>query len=66
MADIKKLYSRAKQLYQKGRLQDAKKVFEKVLHVTNQKSTIVAIGNMGGMGAETAEFFENRSSINND
>ncbi len=42
------------------------KVFEKVLHVTNQKSTIVAIGNMGGMGAETAEFFENRSSINND
>jgi len=42
------------------------KVFEKVLHVTNNMATIVAIGNMGGMGAETAEFFENRSSINND
>jgi len=41
-------------------------VFEKVLSVTVDKSTIVAIGNMGGMGAETAEYFEHRSSINND
>ncbi len=42
------------------------KVFEKVLHVTKNMATIVAIGNMGGMGAETAEFFENRSFIKND
>ena len=42
------------------------KVFEKVLSVTDKLSTIVAIGNMGGMGAETAEFFEHRSSIDND
>lgn len=42
------------------------KVFEKVLSVTVNKSTTLAIGNMGGMGAETAEFFENRSSINYD
>ncbi|MCX6234774.1 MAG: poly-gamma-glutamate synthase PgsB [Bacteroidetes bacterium] len=37
------------------------KVFEKVLSVTEKISTIVAIGNMGGMGAVTAEFFEHRS-----
>ena len=42
------------------------KVFEKVLSVTVKMSTTLAIGNMGGMGAETAEFFENRSSINYD
>jgi len=41
------------------------KVFEKVLAVTKKMSTIVAIGNMGGMGAETSEYFEHRSSINN-
>jgi len=41
-------------------------VFEKVLSMTVEKSTIVAIGNMGGMGAETAEYFEHRSSLNND
>jgi poly-gamma-glutamate synthase PgsB/CapB len=38
------------------------KVFEKVLTVTEKMSTIIAIGNMGGMGAETAEFFEHRSN----
>jgi poly-gamma-glutamate synthase PgsB/CapB len=38
------------------------KVFEKVLSLTEKLSTTLAIGNMGGMGAETAEFFENRSS----
>lgn len=38
------------------------KVFEKVLSVTEKMSTIIAIGNMGGMGAETAEFFEHRSN----
>jgi len=37
------------------------KVFEEVLSVTDKRSTIVAIGNMGGMGAETADFFEHRS-----
>jgi len=37
------------------------KVFEQVLSVTEKISTTVAIGNMGGMGAETAEFFEHRS-----
>ncbi len=42
------------------------KVFEKVLFITEKNSTIIAIGNMGGMGAETAEYFENRSSIKND
>jgi poly-gamma-glutamate synthase PgsB/CapB len=38
------------------------KVFEKALSITNIQSTIIAIGNMGGMGAETAEYFENRSA----
>jgi poly-gamma-glutamate synthase PgsB/CapB len=37
------------------------KVFENVLSVTEKISTIVAIGNMGGMGAATVEFFEHRS-----
>lgn len=37
------------------------KVFEKILSVTEKMSTIVAIGNMGGMGAETVEFFKHRS-----
>jgi gamma-polyglutamate synthase len=41
-------------------------VFEKILSVTEKTSTIVAIGNMGGMGAETVEFFENRSMMNHD
>lgn len=41
-------------------------VFEKVLAITGNISTIVAIGNMGGMGAETAEYFDNRSSMNYD
>lgn len=38
------------------------KVFEKILSVTDKMSTTVAMGNMGGMGAETSEFFENRST----
>jgi len=37
-------------------------VFEKILSITKTASTIIAIGNMGGAGAETAEFFEHRSS----
>lgn len=42
------------------------KVFETVLSITDKVSTTVAVGNMGGMGADTADYFENRSSINND
>lgn len=41
-------------------------VFEEILSVTDDMSTIVAIGNMGGMGAETSEFFEHRSTRNYD
>ncbi|MCB0823064.1 MAG: poly-gamma-glutamate synthase PgsB [Bacteroidales bacterium] len=37
------------------------RVFETVLSLTDKSSTTVAIGNMGGIGAITAEFFENRS-----
>lgn len=37
------------------------KVFESILALTEKVSTIVAIGNMGGMGAITVEFFKNRS-----
>jgi len=41
------------------------KVFENILSVTDKMSTIVAIGNMGGMGAEIVEYFEHRV-IKND
>ncbi|MCB0804302.1 MAG: poly-gamma-glutamate synthase PgsB [Bacteroidales bacterium] len=37
------------------------KIFEKVLALTPGQSTIVAIGNMGGRGAETVEYFKHRS-----
>lgn len=42
------------------------KVFETVLSLTDKVSTIVAIGNMGGMGADTAGYFENRSTWNHE
>ena len=42
---------------------EANKVFEKVLSLTTKTASIVAIGNMGGKGAQTAEFFEHRSII---
>jgi len=42
------------------------KVFERILSVTVTTSTIVAIGNMGGMGADTVAFFEHRSLRNYD
>jgi len=42
------------------------RVFEMALSVTEKTSTIVAIGNMGGMGAATSEYFENRSTMNHD
>jgi len=38
-------------------------VFEAVLAYTNDQSTVVAIGNMGGMGGKVADFFENRSVV---
>jgi poly-gamma-glutamate synthase PgsB/CapB len=42
------------------------KVFETILSLTEKSASIVAIGNMGGKGAPTAEFFEHRSTINHD
>lgn len=42
------------------------KVFEKVLELTDESSSIVAIGNMGGRGADTASYFENRSIKKHD
>lgn len=37
------------------------KVYEELLSLTDKISTTVAIGNMGGMGAATVEYFEHRS-----
>ncbi|MFH1121523.1 MAG: poly-gamma-glutamate synthase PgsB [Bacteroidota bacterium] len=42
---------------------DPQTVFETVLSITQQSSTVFAIGNMGGMGAATAEFFEHKSKV---
>ena len=36
-------------------------IFEKILSYTKDESTVVAIGNMGGMGGKVADFFEHRS-----
>jgi poly-gamma-glutamate synthase PgsB/CapB len=36
-------------------------IFEQILSHTEKESTIVAIGNMGGLGGKVANFFENRS-----
>lgn len=38
-------------------------VFEAILACTEKESTILAIGNMGAMGADVAEYFENRSNV---
>jgi poly-gamma-glutamate synthase PgsB/CapB len=38
-------------------------VFEAILACTEKESTVLAIGNMGAMGADVAEYFENRSNI---
>jgi len=38
-------------------------VFEAILAYTEKESTILAIGNMGAMGADVAEYFENRSNV---
>ena len=42
------------------------RVFEQALSITEHESTIVAIGNMGGMGAQVAEYFEHRSFQSHD
>ena len=42
------------------------RVFEEALAITEHESTIVAIGNMGGMGGQVADYFENRSLNNHD
>lgn len=42
------------------------KVYEAILALTETSSSIVAIGNMGGMGAATVEYFKHRSSKKND
>jgi len=36
-------------------------IFEEVLSYTDDETTVVAIGNMGGIGGKVADFFENRS-----
>lgn len=41
-------------------------VFERALAITDRVSTLVAIGNMGGMGASVAGYFEHRSRARND
>jgi poly-gamma-glutamate synthase PgsB/CapB len=38
-------------------------VFEAILAYTIDQSTIVAIGNMGGMGGQVADYFENRRVV---
>ncbi len=38
-------------------------VFEAILAYTIDQSTIVAIGNMGGMGGKVADYFENRKVV---
>jgi poly-gamma-glutamate synthase PgsB/CapB len=37
-------------------------VFENILSRTKDKSTVVSIGNIGGMGGKVVEFFQNRSN----
>lgn len=39
------------------------KVFDTVISITQDTSTVFAIGNMGGMGASTVEFFEHKSKF---
>lgn len=38
-------------------------VFEAILAYTIEQSSVVAIGNMGGMGGKVSDFFENRSAV---
>ena len=41
-------------------------LFEKILDLTDKMITVIGIGNMGGMGAPVAEYFEHRSLNKND
>lgn len=38
-------------------------VLEKILSFTTNEATVLAIGNMGGMGADVAQYFHNRSVV---
>jgi len=40
------------------------RVFDKVFSITDKISTLVAIGNMGGIGADTIEYFKQKTLIN--
>lgn len=40
-------------------------VFEKVIALIHESATVVAIGNMGGMGADVAKYFEEMSKLKN-
>jgi poly-gamma-glutamate synthase PgsB/CapB len=42
---------------------EPEEVFEAILAYTTDQSTVVAIGNMGGMGGKVADFFENRRVV---
>lgn len=42
---------------------DPVNAFDAIISITDQESTIVGIGNMGGMGAPLAELFEQRSLV---
>jgi len=42
---------------------ESEAVFEAILAYTMDQSTIVAIGNMGGMGGQVADYFENRRVV---
>ena len=43
---------------------DPRNVYNAIISCTDKESTVVAIGNMGGMGAPVAELFDQRSFIN--
>ena len=43
---------------------DPQNVYSAIISCTEKESTVLAIGNMGGMGAKVAEMFEQRSYIN--
>lgn len=43
---------------------DPQNVFDAIISCSDKESTVVAIGNMGGMGAPVAGLFEQRSLIN--
>jgi poly-gamma-glutamate synthase PgsB/CapB len=42
---------------------DPEKIYEKILFLTKEESTVLAIGNIGGIGGSVVEFFESRSVL---